>query len=545
MVAASRDEGPVKAWIEPDRFAYARAFPMQMALFALSVVGCASLAYTLHPLFWGAVVFVLIRQASLEASLRELFREGMLHPSLLIPGSDGLLATLVRLSSEQGAQDAVVISRVPRRWRMARPPWGGQRVAMVIAGEPPVLKPLSPDVAGIDERRARSSVARIPEDQWQALARALGQVGSLREGLHPVELGPEPWFGGNLPGRPDEAVFPEHLSEDEMSVWCAALPCIEEPAMVPREQERVSRLKRRTQRVATARLVAAFALLALFALLSVHIAETAPRSGTLLPLLSLATLFASPMMLFAGVRSLGEARKLARDLAGGKVLRFAGMLSNFESLALDPDLALLFRRGLLSAGASMREELVVLPHSGQLLYAGGQWAPPSLKLSIKRVADAPREPVKLSLPAEFAAERYDATAQLARRRLTTQEGVELTEHARQLRRPSGGFWWVFGFVAFALGAWHSEGFQVPPTSVAVPLALLASCIAVWSTLRRFRLASRLDDDIELGWVLTVDPVEGAPGAELPALGVETLLSAQLDWTVNKRPAAWRRFGGLH
>lgn len=545
MVAASRGEGPVKAWIEPDRFAYARAFPLQMGLFVLSVVGSAALAYALHPLFWGVVVFVLIRQASLEASLRELFREGMLHPSLLIPGTGGLLATLVRLSSEQGPQDAVVISRAPRRWGKALPPWGGQRVAMVIAGEPPVLKPLSPDVAGIDERRARSSVDRIPEDQWRALTRALGQVVTMREGLHPVQLGPLPWFESEPSSEPVPDVFPEHMTSDEMSVWCAALPCVEEPAMAPREQERVVHLKRRALLLALARLAASVVMLGAFAALSLHVAASGAKPDALLSLFGLACLFAAPTFVFAAVRSFVLSRKLARDLARGKVLRFAGPLSNFESLALDPDLALLFRRGLLTADADMHEELVVLPVSGQLLHAGGRWATGSITLSIKRVADPPREPVKLSLPAEFAAERHDATAQLARRRLTAQELSELAAQARQLRRPSAGFWWVFGFVALALGAWHREGFQVPPTSVAVPLALLASCGAVWSSLRRFRLASRVDDDIELGWVLTVDPAPSAPSAELPAMGVETLLNAQLDWTVNKRPAAWRRSGGLH
>jgi hypothetical protein len=104
---------------------------------------------------------------------------------------------------------------------------------------------------------------------------------------------------------------------------------------------------------------------------------------------------------------------------------------------------------------------------------------------------------------------------------------------------------VLAFVAVAFGAWHSEGFRLPPTSVGVPLALLASCVAAWSTVRRFRLAARLDNDIELGWVLTVDrsPQADLARAELPALGVETLLHAQLDWTVNRRPAAWRRLGG--
>lgn len=543
-MSALRGEGPIKAWIEPDRLAFARAFPLQMVLFALSVVVCTSLAYGLHPLFWGVVVFVLIRQASLEASLRELFREGMLHPAQLLPGRD-LMATLVRLSSAEGAtQDAVMISRLPRRWRKARPPWGGQRVAVVIAGEAPQLKPLSPDVAGMDVRRARCSVERIPEGHWHALARALSQVATPNEGLHLVELGPDPWFAhGPAPESEAQEEFPEHITENATSCWCAALPCIEEPTMDPKERARVGSLRGRALRTGALYLLSSIGAVVVFSLLSVRMAgEPSPAPGW--SLLGLACLFAAPMLLFLALRSAGFARALSKDLEGGKVLRFGGTLSNFESLALDPDLALLFRRGLLTADSAMHEELVVLPTSGQLLYAGKQWAPSGLVLSVKRVADPPREPVKLSLPAEFAAERYDGSVQLARRRLTDQECEELRNHARQLRRPGPGFWWVFGFVALALGAWHGEGFHVPPTSLAVPVALVASCFAVWSILRRFRLAARVEDDVDLGWVLTVDPLSDRMHAELPALGVETLLNAQLDWSVNKRPAAWRRFGGL-
>jgi hypothetical protein len=548
MAAAARAEGPVKAWIEPDRLAFARAFPGQMALFLLSVIGSAVLAYALHPLFWGAVGFLLLRQASLEASLRELFREGMLHPAQLVAG--GRLATLVRLEGEGGAQDAVVISRVPRRWRRAVPrhglpragaalPWGGERAAVVIAGEPPALRPLSPDFAGIDSRRARLTVDRIPEGYWQALARALSQLQEPGEGLHPVQLGAEPWYG--KPGENAAAELPEPLSRDQTSIWCAALPCIEEPMMLPEEQRRVLWLRRRARWVFAG--WAAAALLALGGLLGVSFGAARPTSA--LALLGLACVFVAPAFLLAAGRSLIRARAYAADLREGRVLRFGGVLSDFDSLALDPDLALLFRRGLLTADSSMQEELVVLPKSGQLLYANKGWAPPAFVLSVRRVADPPRDAVHLALPRDFEPQRYDAAVDVARRRLTAQETRELSDYTRSLRRPGRGFWLVLAFVAVAFGAWHGEGFRLPPTSVGVPLALLASCVAAWSTVRRFRLAARLDNDIELGWVLTVDrsPQAELARAELPALGVETLLHAQLDWTVNRRPAAWRRLGG--
>jgi hypothetical protein len=161
---------------------------------------------------------------------------------------------------------------------------------------------------------------------------------------------------------------------------------------------------------------------------------------------------------------------------------------------------------------------------------------------MRRVADPPEGPSKLTLPQEYLAQTTDQNVQLARRRMTESEAEELSGHARELRRPGSSFWWVCAFVAVALGAWHGEGYRVPPSSLGVPIALVAAGVAVWSTIRRVRLALRIDRDVALGWVLTVDRSRTDAESELPALGVETLLHAQLDWTVNQRPAAWRRFG---
>jgi hypothetical protein len=545
MAFAVRSEGPVKAWIEPDRFVFARAFPRRMAAFALALALCAGLAYALHPLFWGLFGFVLLRQTSHEASLRELFREGMLHPAQLLGTNDGsprLLATLVRLQNgQEGARDALLVSRAPWRGQRAVPPWGGERAAMVIAGEPPQLLPLGPDVAGVDAERARAIVARIPDAQWDALARALGQLDVPSPGVHWVELGHEPWYGG-APAEEAHSGMPPHLSENEMSLWCASLPCIEEPEMVERERERVKRLSRLALLIALSRLVFAGLSFAAFVSLAVWVAGregTPPQWSSLLGLLFL---FAGPLFLIAALRGFAEVRAFSRDLREGRVRRFAGPLSNYDSLALDADLALLFRRGLLRAAPGMEEELVVLPHSGQLLYAGKNWAPRATVLSMRRVADPPLSATKLSLPREYAPQASDKNVQLARRRLTDGEVGELSAHARELRRPGTSFWWVFAFVAVALGAWHGEGFRVPPSSVGVPIALVAAAVAVWSTVRRVRLSLRIDRDVALGWVLTVDRGHLEEDSELPELGVETLLHAQLDWTVNQRPAGWRRFG---
>jgi hypothetical protein len=90
--------------------------------------------------------------------------------------------------------------------------------------------------------------------------------------------------------------------------------------------------------------------------------------------------------------------------------------------------------------------------------------------------------------------------------------------------------------------------------VSIPVALLAWAFATIHVLKRSRLAARITDDVELGWVITVDhqdlprPETAADNSqegddvELPAQGVETLLHTRLDWTVNRRPATWRRFG---
>ncbi len=536
--------GPVKAWIEPDRWAYVRSFPGYALLGFLAVAGSITLAMTVHPGFWIVAMFAMFRQASSEAVLRELWREGMLHPAFVLCDVPGRLATLVRLESQEGVQDAVVVSRAPRRWRGSRPPWGGERAAMVIAGEPPRLRPLSADLATGDDTRAKRATDRIPEAQWDALTRALSQLTQpLSDGVHPVQLGEHPWYG-TLSSVEIEGSLPEHLSDRSATAFCAGLPCVEEPKLDLRERARVRSLRNRAlRRVAIYLGLAVVPPLALAGLSQTALSGVEGVLPNLVVTAGGLSLLAAPLWCLFALAAWRKARRYTRDLIAGRLLRFLGQISSFDSLSLDPDLALLTRRGVLRPEPGQEQDLVLLPHASELLHANGQWAPPGLVLRVEHVAVPPDEPFKMPLPSDVQAEINDAVA-VARRRLTSLETAELSRHARALKQPGAIFWLLTGISTLALSSWHSQGWVLPPQPVGLVLAFVAWGLASVTVLRRLRLSRLLSRDAALGWVVTVDSVvqKGeSDQTELPARGVETLLHARMDWTINRRPATWRRF----
>ncbi len=539
MKEAHELPGPVKAWIEPDRWAYVRAFPLYALLSFVGVTVSVLLALMVHPLFWIIATFAMFRQASAESVLRELWREGMLHPAQVL--GEGRVATLVRLEGHKGIQDAIVISRIPRRWQGSRPPWGGERAAMVIAGEPPRLRPLSADLAMGDNERAKRAAERIPEVQWDALTRGLSQLTPpLTEGVHHVELGERPWYG-TLSTVEVGGSLPQHLSEARPTAFCAGLPCVEEPELAPRERERVLGLRRRSLRFAGLYLVLAFvAPLSL----SVMLPRFGRAEGTLSSLIATAvalSLFAAPLLLLLAFSAGRKARAYARDLRDGKLLRFFGHISSFDSLSLDPDLALLARRGVLNPEPGQEQDILVLRHASEPLHANGRWVPPGMVVRVENVAVPPDEPFKMPLPKDVHADVNEAV-DVARRRLTTLEIAEIVRHSAALKKPGRIFWVLTAVAAYALSAWHAQAWVFPPKPITLLMALAAWVFAAFASFKRSRLAGLLAQDAALGWVVTVDSsAKHDDDSELPARGVETLLHARMDWTVNRRPATWRRY----
>jgi hypothetical protein len=534
MSVDNSELGPVKAWIEPDRWALLRAFPGRALLLFASASAAGALGYTVHPAFFVLTALCLLRHAAAEASLRELFRDGMLHPALVLEGARGLIATLVRLDENGQTQDAVVISRMPRRWTGSAPPWGGARAAMVIAGDPPNLRPLSPDFAVPDPTLARRAAARIPDVQWRALSRALSQLTHLREGVHPVELGTETWYGSVCALEVDGSL-PPHLDVSKQHAWCAGFPAVEEPELAVEEQRRVRKLRSATRLRA---LLAALATLVLVALVLL-----APGSDEGRRTVLAALLLAAPLALLQLVRVIKRVRAYGRDLSEAKLWRFAGALSSFDSLGLDRDLARLVSRRILLPEPGVPQDFVVLKHANELLHANGSWAPTQVKVHVGRVAPPPEGAVKLMLPQELRPSS-SGLLDVARRRLTTPEREELEGHAERMRKPGSALLLLTPLAYGVLFIWGQHDWKLPDHLASAPLILGMWVIAAQTAWRRARFAARLRTDAELGWVVTVDHGRASriDDPELPAQGVETLLHARLDWTVNRRPATWRRHG---
>ncbi len=518
--------GPVKAWIEPDRWTLLRAEPLRASLLiSVALLSCA-LGFWLHAAFFVITALSLVRHAAAEASLRELFRDGMLHPAVVV--ARGMIATLVRLDHNGRHQDAVVISRMPKRWTARLPPWGGERSAMVIAGNPPKLRPLSPDFAVRDPFRAKRAIERIPDEQWRALSRALEQLPDLGEGVHPVELGATPWYG-TVRQLETEGSLPELVDTQAAHAWCAGLPLIEQPTMVAAERAQVEQRRGRAWRSA----------------LGIVLAFAACVTGAL-TLDSLAlwgvSFLALPFALSGAVLSVRRALAHGRDLRSGKLWRFAGALSAFDSLGSDRDLAQLARSGVVTPEPGVGQDLSVLADSHQLLHANGKWAPPDVTLHVREIAAPPLEPAKLALPTELRSESAGAL-EVGRRRFSQAELGELEAHRLRLRRPGLVLWLLTPLGALGLYLLLEHGIGLPARLASAPFAAAMWLFAMQGYIRRLRFAGRLRNDIELGWVVTVDHGEADAGTDdpqLPARGVESLLHSRLDWTVNRRPAAWRR-----
>jgi hypothetical protein len=529
MSAEIPSGGPVKAWIEPDRWTLVRAEPLRACVLIAVALGSAVLGFWIHPAFLVLTALSLVRHAAAEASLRELFRDGMLHPAMVV--ARGLVATLVRLDQDGRQQDAVVISRMPRRWTQQLPPWGGERAAMVIAGNPPKLRPLSPDFAVRDPHRAQRAIERIPETQWSALTRAIAQLPGFGEGVYPVELGTAPWYGTVRQLEVDGSL-PPLIDTQAAHVWCAGLPLIEQPTMVDAERAQVARRRSRAWR-------GALAIALAFAALVVGALGLEGTSSLALWWLAFLTL---PFALSGAVVCARRALAHGRDLEAGKLWRFAGALSAFDSLGSDRDLAQLARRGVFVPEPGVGQDLSVLADSHQLLHANGKWAPHDLTLHVREIAPPPVEPAKLALPTELRTETAGAL-DVGRRRFSPPELQELEQHALRLRRPGIALWLLTPLGALGLFLLLEHGLNLPPRFASAPFAAGMWLFALQGYIRRLRFAARLRTDSELGWVVTVDhgePNAGQDDPQLPANGVESLLNARLDWTVNRRPAAWRR-----
>jgi hypothetical protein len=59
--------------------------------------------------------------------------------------------------------------------------------------------------------------------------------------------------------------------------------------------------------------------------------------------------------------------------------------------------------------------------------------------------------------------------------------------------------------------------------------------------RRYLLARRLEDDLQVGWLISWETPEAPRTPSTPPFSTaEVLPISQMDWMIDGKPAAWRR-----
>lgn len=320
--------------------------------------------------------------------------------------------------------------------------------------------------------------------------------------------------------------------KDETRLWCAGLPLEQEARATDAErqilQARIVDERRSAFRFSLIGFVPIVAFVT-FHLLAMDLAA----------MLTLLLVCIAPLVLIKAFGHWSTSRRYAKDQAAGVVWRFVGSVSKHDRGATDQHHAKLVATGLMSDEPDVRQTLVILPISREVLSANDSPAPQGMRIEIAEVAEVPESALQEPLPDRLAKTKL-ASEGAKRRRLTGGELAELTDKIRRLRRLSAGFWILTVLTGVVFFLWRKAGYPIPPEPITqvIPagLWLYTVCEVALNRLR----AARLSRDLSLGWVVTVGPAPGAqPSSNAIDVSHEVLIASLLYWTVNGSPAVWR------
>lgn len=227
------------------------------------------------------------------------------------------------------------------------------------------------------------------------------------------------------------------------------------------------------------------------------------------------------------IRVVARRRRLLADLGQGTVTRCEGRLS---TLRYSTALRRLARRGDIDDHGGVHG-IEVLPRSGFVVSVDGQRPSRTTIAFTTQVASPAPFAFRTSLP-----DGLDApTPDLKRRSLTPAEADELSRHAAALRRPSR-LALVVAPLTVAAATWHVlMGGADRPLATAACMGLYAlATLALFHELRRIRAGRKLRADLELRWLVTVEPAQESQAPKLEVLAI-----SQLAWSENATPAGWR------
>ena len=330
--------------------------------------------------------------------------------------------------------------------------------------------------------------------------------------------------------------------------WCAGLPCVAEERLTEAQREAAERVYMRARNTLIAYAGAAGVVLPAALAVCSWASGRLGQHGWIT--LSVAFTVSAMLLLVCAVKALDQGRTalpLRRDLEDGFLWVFEGRLAKARYEEEDPEVAQLLAAELLQRD-EREQRICVLPRSGRLVQVNGHNLPPERRLHVATTAPWPADLFRYSLPPDVKEVFGPSARELKRRRIAEPERAELQRYVARLTAVP----WLFIGLTAVMSTFVSLWIVREQATLRDMLAPISLCVWGYAALRHLRgyaLARRLEADLEVGWLLSWQAAEvprsPPPGESLdsrkpPFQHAEVLPVSQRDWTIDGKPAAWRR-----
>ncbi len=341
--------------------------------------------------------------------------------------------------------------------------------------------------------------------------------------------------------EPTPSAYPPDARPDDMR-WCAGLPGAGKLPMSDAQRALVRAVYRRARDTAFGYGVLSLLLVpsafGLSVLLGRWLGSQSVWPGALALVLGL---FALPLCIAKAIEQGRGAWPLRKDLERGELWLFKGSIAAAAYEEEDPDVIALVEQLHLERGVA-EQRLGVLPASARLLHVNGRDLPPTRKLHVATTATSPQRALRYSLPPDVK-QAFGATSGLKRRRFGDAERRELSAHIARLTSVPWTLFVLTAFMAVTVSLWLHAGGDHTRDFLGIGW-VVAWLMTALRHVRRYLLARRFEDDLEVGWLLSWETPQAqqAMGAQAspPFATAEVLPISQMDWMIDGKPAAWRR-----
>ncbi len=266
-------------------------------------------------------------------------------------------------------------------------------------------------------------------------------------------------------------------------------------------------------------------------------------------------IIATAMSLLRSRDLLVQGNRLAKIGRAGYVRRFQGRLGWFDPT--DASLHFLLSTGLIKGEPGSVNVIELLADRDEIYMVNGSAPQRQIRLIVTSASVRPTQPSQWNVPKAWLAEGMPENTE--RRRPSPDELEELAEYGRLSR----DFWVksalrvvlytplaAYGLSIFFLGIADklAKSAHLTFSPIQAFLRILVSAILVAVVLvgiqvdRRVRMRRRIEQELELGWIIieptTVDPPSGSTQA-ISGPTIEYFPLTNLLWTIDGKPAAWR------